>query len=64
MIFEMVSQLRICRIGVTDHVRFICIDVLWYSIVALETNRKKCEGSLRPSEIACSFVYSCVIAGQ
>jgi hypothetical protein len=38
MIFELVSQLRICRIGVTDRVPFISIDVLWYRIVALETN--------------------------
>jgi hypothetical protein len=39
MIFELVSQLRICRIGVASHVPFISIDVLLYRIVALETNR-------------------------
>jgi hypothetical protein len=39
MTFELVSQLRICRIGMADHVPFISIDVLWCRIVALETNR-------------------------
>jgi hypothetical protein len=33
-----------------------------YCSVGDELN--KCAGPLRPSEIACSFVYSCVIAGQ
>jgi hypothetical protein len=38
MIFDLVSELRICRIGVTDHVPFVSIDVVWYRIVAFETN--------------------------